>query len=119
MKYHPFFQGVFPINKIPKLRTIPTAFVVNNQTANLPGQHWIAVWVSEKMKGEVFDPMGMIPPPRLQLWMNKNTWRWIYNAAQIQRPLSEDCGWLCVNYLKIRPKTRSMEDTIFKILSMY
>ena len=99
LRHHPYFRGTFPVNKLPPVSQYPSCYVVNNQTENLPGQHWIAIWVDEKRVGEVFDSFGMLPPTWIQLWMNRNCRYWTYNQKLYQNPLTNLCGAYCIYYL--------------------
>ena len=42
-KYIPNFVGVFPLNKLPQALRAPANLIVNTDTHNLPGEHWLAV----------------------------------------------------------------------------
>lgn len=92
---HPNFIGVFPINKIPNISNKPIHFVVNNQTANLPGQHWIGVGVLRDGSAYVYDPAGLPPPQLLVKELNKRgIKKIIYNTKQDQVLGSKNCGQL-------------------------
>jgi len=82
------FRGVYPIDRIPRLR--PGVFVVNNQSANLGGQHWMAVSVGENFRIYYFDPLGFPPPMLLVKQLGAAEIK--YNKIQYQDPLSTDCG---------------------------
>ena len=67
------FIGVYPIDKLPHLkppvgtgrRRKPITLIVNTDTENLDGQHWLAVFIDhENNVGEVFDSFAQIPPSR-------------------------------------------------------
>ena len=55
------FYGVYPANKIPKLRSLPALIVCNTDTSSRPGEHWIVIYVDENYIGEYFDSMGRFP----------------------------------------------------------
>ena len=52
---HNRFLGVFAINLLPFVPRYlrPCGFIVNTDSANLPGQHWIAVVLTTDGHGEV------------------------------------------------------------------
>ena len=56
------FYGVYPLNRMPILK--PGGFIINTQSSNLPGEHWIAVFVKPDVV-KVFDPMGFYYPAAL------------------------------------------------------
>ena len=96
-----YFRGIYSLDRLPTdSRHPPLCFIVNTDTANLPGTHWLAVLVQDDQQGEVFDSFGQPTPPRLQLWMNKHCLRgWTANKLFIQGPLSSVCGAYCLYYL--------------------
>lgn len=97
------FVGVFPLNKLPPLSTLVSgnALILNTHTANLPGQHWIAVYVKPR-ELQVFDPLGATSYPHslvAYLHMDPKR-RVVYNRAIVQSPLAKDCGQHCLHWLK-------------------
>jgi hypothetical protein len=57
------FRGVFPSDKLPKrkLKKLPAAFVVNLDSSEKKGSHWIGIFVDQKRKGYYFDSYGCNP----------------------------------------------------------
>lgn len=90
------FIGVFPIDKVPHTKLSKYAFIVNNQTSNLPGEHWIAVRVCNK-KAYIFDPLGLPPPAQLTNHLKK--YRIEYNKIQYQPTNSTLCGQYALTWL--------------------
>jgi len=104
--FAPYFYGIYSVDNLP-LRIhksiLPVGFILNTDTANLPGKHWIAVIFLPNGRGEVFDSFGMQPPSRLQIWINKHCVRgWTFNNAIIQNPFSTLCGLYSLHYLYCR-----------------
>ena len=96
------FLGVFPRDRLPPSRVrlrLPACFIINSDTANLPGQHWTAVFIDSEKRGYYFDSYGYLPPPRLQRWLNTNTRKWSYNTAFLQSIYSSLCGYYCLYFL--------------------
>ena len=52
------FYGVYPANKISKLRSLSALIVCNTDTSSRPGEHWIVLYVDENRRREYFDSMG-------------------------------------------------------------
>ena len=92
------YDGTFPINDLPITRKKTYKLILNTDTRNLQGKHWIAVYVCHK-KGYVFDPLGYSPPLQLQQWLNKQGICWICNTPQLQPMLSVLCGNYCIYFL--------------------
>lgn len=99
----PNFLGVFAINKIPTSSVSQFSFIVNNQSHNLPGQHWIAVSVKNK-KAYIFDPLGL--PPPLMLTSKLNKYNISYNMQQHQPTDSNLCGQLALYFLINKSKNK-------------
>ena len=102
----PSFIGVYAADQVPE-RWLTRGrhtynFIVNNQTKNLPGQHWIGV--SIKKGGDeafIFDPLGFPPSKMLANLLNKimGVRRISYNTKQIQNVSKKNCGQLVLLYL--------------------
>lgn len=105
------FLGVFPLNRLPKLteRNKFCCLIVNTDTSNLPGKHWLAVFLTfnrYRRRGEVFDSYGRPPPFLLQKWLNKTVRiPWTFNKRLVQGPLTTLCGAFCVYFLDKRCAT--------------
>jgi hypothetical protein len=115
MRYDPTFVGVFPLNRIPHLRKKSNnGFIVNTQTDNLPGQHWIAVRTMLD-RAWIFDPMASHPPPpalchHLLLYCNIS---FLYVCkVSIQPALTLTCGHHCVYFLYHNLPALSENDVI-------
>jgi hypothetical protein len=108
------FLGVFSINKLPQqVPSIPNkiSFVVNLDSDNLPGTHWIAI-IRLNFVCEIFDSFGIVPPSEIQIWCTKHSNNnWICNSKCIQDPTSTLCGVYCCLFITCRPKFNSMLDT--------
>ena len=74
--------------------------IINTQTSDLPGQHWIAVSIAKNGIVYAFDPLGFYYPPYLRYRLN-NLYRGrvIYNRIMYQHPWENNCGQHCLNFL--------------------
>ena len=93
------FIGVFPLNRLPnslKPYAKPLCFIVNTDTMNLPGQHWIAVSYSKCGIAYAFDPLGMFYPHVLTSYLTKRARRVIFNHVTYQDPSQRTCGQHCL-----------------------
>jgi len=101
------FVGVFPLDKVPHhiSKPFPKSFIVNTDTSNLPGKHWLAVSLEPNGIIFVFDPMGYFYPYLLVNHLKKMPHRKIiYNYHCYQKPWQRNCGWHCLAFLKSRVK---------------
>lgn len=92
--------GVYPADRIPRVWTYPTAFVVNTDGHKLPGAHWVAMYVDRHGHGWYFDSYGLppiIPQHLSRLRRNCRLFRW--NATRLQGLHSQCCGQYCVMFL--------------------
>lgn len=97
------FIGVYALNYLPiflSKPSIPTRFIVNTQTYNLPGEHWLAVSFEENGIILAFDPMGFYYPLYLVTYLQKHSQRIYYNRKQYQLPGTIVCGEICLRFLK-------------------
>jgi len=96
------YLGTFPLNWIPlKLdkTTILQHFIINTQTSNLPGQHWVAVTIQNNT-AYIFDSFGSSPKPLLVRQLkDRGITKIYYNQRQIQPYNSTICGQLSVKHL--------------------
>ena len=55
------FVGTYPRDMLPKtLHQSTAALVINTDTSDKPGQHWVAIYISNG-HGEYFDSFGLLP----------------------------------------------------------
>lgn len=97
------YLGTFALDKVP-LHFIKDAklqhFIINTQTSNLLGQHWIAVTVYDNDKAYIFDSFGVPPPTLLVNQLKKRGIRKIYySKRQIQPFDTLICGQLALQHL--------------------
>ncbi len=101
-KYIPNFIGVFPVNKLPTHLISPSSFIVNTDTHNLPGKHWLAVSYNKNKKIYVFDPFGLFYPYLLRHYLHKLPHRgtiYYNNNVMLQNIDETNCGWYCLAWL--------------------
>lgn len=97
------YLGTFALDKVP-LHFIKDAklqhFVINTQTSNLPGQHWIAVTVYDNEKAYIFDSFGVPPPSLLVNQLKRRGIQKIYySQQQVQNFGTLLCGQLALQHL--------------------
>ncbi len=95
-------QGVFPANRLPKkVKNLPVGFVANTDPSHKPGEHWIAIYISEDGNGEYFDSYGEPPDkyPGFLAFLQNNCRTWTYNSKRLQDYISTVCGQYCIFYL--------------------
>ena len=94
------FQGVYPVDRLPRYIRHPCCLVLNTGKADTQGEHWIAVYVSGGGVGIYFDSLGLPPLNPLVIdFLNRNTRKWFHNSRNIQGVLSDKCGYYCLYFL--------------------
>lgn len=105
------YVGCYPADNLPTVDRNPFAFITNLDPSNLPGTHWVAIYINNR-KGEYFDSGGFYPPPRLEKYLNRYCLDWKYNKKLIQHPKSSTCGRYCMYFVKNRPKDKTLRGTL-------
>ena len=59
------FIGVFPLDKLPSKIYYGDKLIVNTDTSNLPGEHWLAASYRKPGIIDAFDPLGLYYPTKL------------------------------------------------------
>jgi hypothetical protein len=98
LKRYREFRGVYSMDKVPDY-LLNGGYVINTQSANLPGEHWLAVHVTSDLI-QVFDPLGMYYPSTLVTKLERMQQPVRYNDVMYQNPLTFLCGNYCVDWLK-------------------
>ena len=94
------FDGVFACDRLP---TKPRLMVCNTDPSDMPGEHWIAIYVDDDGRyGEYFDPLGRAPTRIFERYMNEHCCEWIYNCKQLQSIASRFCGYYCACFCILR-----------------
>lgn len=97
------FEGVYSINKLPfAIPHYPFFMIVNTQAHNLPGAHWITVFIDKNRRGEIFDSLALPLQQSLMRWMNQFTHTMTRNRLTFQHPLSDTCGAFAVYFVMHR-----------------
>lgn len=99
LRKHPTFIGVFPCDKLPRPRRNEcVCFIVNTESQNLGGQHWIAIKVYNNI-GFLYDPLGFAPQRAIHVQLRPYVSSIVYNSKGYQSLLSSMCGEHCVFFL--------------------
>ena len=96
------FRGVFSCDTLPQnVSDLPMLLVANTDPSDLPGSHWVAVWINCQRQGYFFDSYGFPPETygqELHKFMNENTRRYTSQRRQLQAQSSNVCGQWCVYF---------------------
>ena len=84
--------------------TFPSAYVINSDPSNKPGEHWVAVYFDKRGRGEFLDSYGLSPLlVGLKSYMDTHSLSgWIYNSKTLQAYFSSFCNHYCVYFISFR-----------------
>jgi len=108
----PNFLGCFAENQMPHLifKTFPCYLIVNIDSSQLPGSHWLALGVFQD-RIEIFDPLGFhffnwsrIPCHLLTLLHRLSQYRRVFISRRIQSDKSVLCAFYCIYYCIFRSR---------------
>lgn len=115
------FYGVFPSDKLPRFWIEqPTTIIANTDPSNLPGTHWVAIYVNKKKEGIFFNSYGT--PPHLEIFekrMRENCKSFKWNTKTMQSPFSNVCGQYCIMFLWYMLKGYSLRRFCAKFTKNY
>jgi len=112
LKKYKNFIGTFPRDTIPKFNKKPFGIIVNTDSSNAPGEHWVAIYSDNKIT-EYFDSFGL-PPLHHEVinYLYTTSDVWHYNSLTVQSVTSTTCGLFCILYMKLRLRGYSYSDII-------
>ena len=95
------FKGVYAIDQIARLKRIaPSAYVFNTKPTGTPGEHWLAVYITENRKAVYFDSFGFRPQhTQIIRFLKKHSTKWTFSRKIIQNPFTVTCGEHCIVFL--------------------
>ena len=113
------FNGVYPIDKLPKIPFKPAALIINLDTSKQPGSHWVCLYFDKKAGCEYFDSYGRTPSKKLINYMRKYATKIKYSKKCVQQLLTATCGQYCVYYLTWRCRGVYMKDILKSLNKEY
>ena len=93
---------------------------MNTDPSNMPGTHWISIWIDLSMTqrgggGQFFDSYGTDVPVVFRNYLQKHTDQWDFNRRTLQSIWSDVCGHYCLFYLTHKARGYSMN----RIVNMF
>ena len=97
-----YFRGVFPCDRLPTNVDpgIPHTFIINLDTHDQPGTHWVALYITSYGHAVYFDSFG-VPPfiYSIQAFISRNSRTMVSNAVVIQSLTTQTCGFYCIFFI--------------------
>lgn len=104
-----FFYGIFALDKLPHVQTFPSCLIMNNQTSDNEGEHWVAIYFDKYRRCEFFDSFGKSPKfYGIMPYLKKYSKSIKFNNKKIQSIFSPYCGLYSVFFLFFKLKGKSM-----------
>jgi hypothetical protein len=104
------FKGVFSRDTLPPITKYPASLVVNTDTRDQPGSHWVAIYFHAKEVAEYFDPYGL--PPLHQEFRDYLPTTVTHNEITLQCTECVTCGEYCCVYIFARSKGLPTKDFV-------
>lgn len=104
-----YYGGVVALDRLPSVITKPSIFIVNSDTADMPGRHWFAVFFNPTVN-EHFDSAGFFPSLTLEASLIAHGPTFQYNNRRVQDYHSNTCGLFCLFYCYFRCRGHSFRD---------
>lgn len=95
----PCFNGVYALDKLPRLITKPSAVIINLDESYKPGSHWVAVYFDKNKVAHYFDSFGRQPQGNILTFIEANSDYYYYNIIKYQGNLSIACGYFCILFV--------------------
>ena len=92
--------------------TLPASYVINTDTKEGPGDHWVAFYISKGNHCDYFDSAGAMPIPPIARWLDERVKTVRYNDQWLQSPTSSVCGQYCIYFLRERARNRTIDDIL-------
>ena len=94
------FLGCFPLDGLPSFPTsFPKSMIINTQPSGHPGEHWVAV-VLTQTNCYYFDSFALpTVPPNIYMYLQPYYGNICYLDIQIQDIRSNYCGAYCVSFV--------------------
>lgn len=108
---------VLPFDLLPDKSTVKynelglQYFVVNLDSSDKPGSHWVAILVSpvHKIYNEYFDSYGLEPTAEIREYLGGN---YLKQCRELQSSESTVCGQWCMYYVWLRCRGYTLRDII-------
>ena len=94
---------------------LPKIFIVNTDPHDLPGKHWVCLYVPYNAPIEFFDSLGHHPnfySPLFEKFIYSHSDEFIYSTVPLQSNYSITCGHFCLFYGVRRCRGASMNDIL-------
>ena len=99
------------------ITNLPKIFIVNTDPHDLPGKHWVCIFIPYRGPIEFFDSLGKHPRDYSKLFedfMYTYSSEFVYNKTPLQSNWGTTCGHFCLFFSIHRCRNVSMYNIINK-----
>ena len=112
----PHFVATLPCDLLPPAKTLskPCGLIVNTDTADLPGRHWLGLWVPAANRCEILDSFGLDldvyeTTAPLKRWLKQ--FKYVSQSGRsLQSVADQSCGDYALMYLVARSQDQTLSD---------
>ena len=114
-RLEPHFYGTVPCDKLPRhpQKDRSVGYIVNTDSHDRPGRHWIALWTTSENVCEIFDsyvlPLQVYETTQPLIdWIN-TYWKYVVRSSKsLQSLYSHSCGDYALMYLRHRARRKDI-----------
>lgn len=109
--------AVDELSTIKSVSTLPRIFIVNTDTHDKPGKHWVCLYFPYDGPLEFFDSLGKHPKfysKMFEKFIFSHSSEFIHNNSVLQATSTSTCGHFCLFYCAHRCTGMSMYDILGK-----
>ena len=107
-----YFRSIYSRDRLPDRIKKKECGIINLDSIEGSGTHWVCYRNIDKLMVEYFDPFGLIMPHEVSHYLSKSGKRIVFSQDEIQNRDTVLCGYWCLYYLIERQKGKSILDVI-------
>ena len=107
-----YFRSIYSRDRLPDQIRKKECGIINLDSIEGQGTHWVCYRNIDKQMFEYFDPFGLIMPHEIHHYLAKSGKKVIYSQDEIQNRDTVLCGYWCLYYLIERQKGKGILDVI-------
>ena len=107
-----YFRSIYSRDRLPDHIRKKEYGIINLDSIEGQGTHWVCYRNIDKQMVEYFDPFGLIMPHKFITTLQNLEKKVIFSQDEIQNRDTVLCGYWCLYYLIERQKGKSILDTI-------
>ena len=106
------FRSIYSRDRLPDQIRKKECGIINFDSIEGEGTHWVCYRNLEENITEYFDPFGFIMPHEIRHYLLTSGKKVIYSQDEIQNRNTVLCGYWCLYYLNERQKGKAILDVI-------